>query len=56
MIIDLKSQKWRFGKPHKTLQTQACTKCFLHKQKFGHGAEKMKKLSIVSSTSLDFTD
>ena len=56
MILDLQSYEEVLGKSYKTLQTQLCTKCFLQKQKFSHGTKKMKKLSMASSTSLDFTD
>ena len=52
MTLDLKSLE----KSHNSLQTEPSTKRFLQKQKFGHGTKKMKKLSIATSTSLDFTD
>ena len=39
-----------------SLQTQVTTKCFLQQQKLCQGTKKMRKLSITSSTSLDFTD
>ena len=57
MILDLKLRNEEvLGKSYNSLQTQPSTKCLIQKQKFDHGTKKMKKLSIASSSSLNFTD